>query len=451
MTALAIVPDPDEEAPAVMRYEFDEEFQSKIVALALRDTKFAQTVDGLLKPEYMISAAEGALIDVALRYFAKYKKAPDLKIVPTLLKEAIADKRIRSDVVEEVKDVFRAVLKADISDRDFVAERVAAFARERAVEEALMASVGYLEKGGFDKIEKAFKEALMVGISEDTGEYDYFERAEARTEERIDIAAGTKKKRGISTGNRELDNCLYHGGWGYKELSVLMGAAKAGKSMALLDFAQAAALLGFNVLYTTLEVSAEICADRLDANIASVPMKKLGDSPHTVKAKVDAALARSGKFIIKEYPSGTMKPSQLRRLLANYRARGIKFDLIVVDYGDIMAPEYRTDSVTENSKSIYLDLRAIAQEEDAAVLTATQTNRAGAGAYVAKATDIAEDYNKVRIADLIISINASQEERDSGEARLYFAAIRNAEDGYSIRIKQQRDQMKFLTKVLGRE
>ena len=116
-----------------------------------------------------------------------------------------------------------------------------------------------------------------------------------------------------------------------------------------------------------------------------------------------------------------------------------------------MAPDYRTDNVIENSKEIYVGLRALAFEFDCAILTATQTNREGYKAAVAKAEHVAEDFNKIRTADVVISINSTEEERDQGEARLYFAASRNQESGFTVRVKQDLKKMQFITNVIGIE
>ncbi|BBI61622.1 hypothetical protein HSBAA_29280 [Vreelandella sulfidaeris] len=113
-----------------------------------------------------------------------------------------------------------------------------------------------------------------------------------------------------------------------------------------------------------------------------------------------------------------------------------------------MAPDFRTQDPIENSKSIYVGLRAIAMQYDVALLTATQTNREGARSSVATMTDVAEDFNKIRIADLVISINKTEEEKANQEARLYFAASRNQRSDITIRIKQDLERMQFLTKIL---
>ncbi|TOK02641.1 DNA helicase, partial [Vibrio parahaemolyticus] len=80
--------------------------------------------------------------------------------------------------------------------------------------------------------------------------------------------------------------------------------------------------------------------------------------------------------------------------------------------------------------------RAIAQREELAILSATQTNREGHKSVTAKAEHAAEDFNKIRTADLVISINATEEEMAKGEARLFFAASRNQKGEFTMRIKR---------------
>ena len=437
------------EAPA---YEFDIDFQTKIVALQLRDTSFAARTDGLIEPTYFEHEIDRHIVKIAVDYFTVYKKTPDWGILGTLLKSLVFKKTIRADMLKEIVPRLNELKSIDISDRDYVVDQVATFARSMAMQNAMMKSIEALEKGDIGKIEKLMSEALQVGAQDDTGFYDYWKENDNRAQERVDKASGLIAPDGITTGVTELDEILQpHNGWGRKELNVLMGAAKAGKSMALGEFAKAASLAGYNVLYMSCEVAAKIIAMRVDANVSDTAIKLLGAHPERVRKAIGTLSAKAGAFEIREYPTGTLTCSMVRRLLKTYRARGIVFDLIVADYADIMAPEHRSDVERENSKQVYESLRAIAFEENAAVLTATQSNRTGAKAITAKGTDVAEDFNKVRIADCFISINATDAERATGEARLFFANMRNTEDGFTLRIRQERDRMKFISKVLGRE
>lgn len=441
----------EEGAASAPSYDFDEDFQTKIAALTVRDSDFVRKTEGLIKPEYFANDLESVLVRIALDYAAKYRKAPDRATLKTLIRDARDKKIIRSDFEPTLKEDVAALLTLDISDREFVIEKVAEFAKHRALENAILKSAASLGKGDYGKIDKLIREAMDVGVTEEEGEYDFYERITARTERRKDLASGVSVADGITTGYADLDKHLYHRGWGRKELAILMAPAKGGKSMALADFAKNASLAGKNVLICTLEVSAEIYASRMDASLTDVMMKELIARPEDVEAKIAALRKTSGRLVIREYPTGTLKASKLRRLLDWYRGKGVIFDMVVVDYGDIMAPEHRVDNVQENSRTIFVDLRAISQEFDVAMLTATQTNRDGAKATTSTAIHVAEDFNKIRIADVVISINAAEDEKARGEARLFFAAHRNGRDGFTLRIKQDRSRMKFLVKILGEE
>jgi len=441
-------------------YDFDDEFQSKVAVHAVRNLDFMRKVGHLVRPEYFDNAGEAAMVNIAMRYYEKHGSVPTAVIAKEMLKEDIVSKIVRSDIKPAAVEAFKGVYgaEADLSDGDAIAERVAEFARHQAVQATILESVELLEKRQFDKIEARIKAAVEVGINTDGDEYDYFDKIDERTNKRNDKKMGILPPTGITTGHREIDDLLYHRGWGRKELSVILGGAKSGKTTALINFAKAASLAGYNVLYATCEVSADIISERMDATMSDTEVKKLMDSMHSVASKVKALMPKAGALKIHNYPSGTLTPNQLRGLLQRYKSPkfmpngtlrpAIKFDLIIVDYADIMAPNHRVNDAIENSKGIYLDLRAIAHEEDAAMLTATQSNREGFKSAVVKAEHVAEDFNKVRTVDIMISINVTDEERATGEARLYFAASRNQEGGFTIFIKQELSKMKFISGIM---
>lgn len=456
MTTAAAMPAavvlPEEEAGPAPRYEFDADFQQKIVAMTLRDTQFAQLTDGLIRPEFFENSAFAALVRVANGYFAKYKKAPgDKTVLASLMKDAIRAKTLPGELAKLAITAVPALFATDVSDRDYVADECATFALHQATARAILQSVDMVEKRDFPGIEKLMRTALATGVNVNGGAYNYSDMVKVRTQERKDRAAGIRPPTGITTGYPILDDCLYHKGWGRKELSVLMGGPKAGKSMAMIGFGVNAIANGYRTLYITLEVASGIIAERMDANISERAMFELGLHPHEVEDKVAAFMEKAAPFIIHEFPTGTMRPSDLRRLIEHYKAQGIIFDLVIIDYADLMAPERVTDNIQENSKSVYVNLRGIAMQEGFALLTATQTNREGAKKAVATMTDIAEDLNKVRIADVLISINKNDEEKAMNQARLYFAACRNQRSGFSLRIEQNIDQARFISRILGEE
>lgn len=448
--SVAAVLEPEEEE-AEPTYDFGESFQAKIAALLLRDTIFAQRTNGLIKPEYFDSDVNATLVTVGLDHFAKYKQAIDKSTIAHVFKRAKDAKLIRDDLWEDVKVGLRGALEASLSDRDLVINEISDFAKNRAMEKAILESAQLLAKRDYSKIKKLMSSALLVGAGGQTNSYDYWKEIANRTTERKDRLAGVRLHDGIPTGIPEFDKLLYHKGWGRKELTVIMGAAKGGKSMSLGEFGKNASLLGYNVLLFSCEVAAKIIADRVDANVADMMIKIIGDNPIKVQEAVERASARAGAFIIEEYASGSLRQSEARRVIEHHLAQGVMFDLIIVDYGDIMAPEFRTNEKRDDLCQIFIDLRAIGFDYNAAMLTATQSNREGMKGSLIRATDVADDINKIRTADLVITINSNDAEKLAGETRILFAAARNSEDGFVLRVKGDRQKMQFMTKVIGRE
>lgn len=433
-------------------YDFDINFQDKIMALAICDQVFARRTQGLILPDYFEDSASATLIDIAQTHYQRYSELPSLTAMSQLLKDGLVSGKIRRDLKGDVIAKFRSVAKGklrDLSDRDFVADKVSEFARHQAIYKAMMQSTDLLVKGQYEKISELMKSASSVGANEADVCVNYFEDIEGRSLERKDKVAGIKPPQGITTGIKKLDKLLYHEGWGREELSVLLGGAKSGKSTGLLFFARNGALAGKNVLYVTLEMSGKIASSRIDASISEIEMKELESHIGEVEDKVKEANKNAGLLYIAEYPTGSLTPSGLKRLIEANAAEGRRFDMIVVDYLDLMSPDHRTNDTIENSKQIYIGVRAIAQEEKVAMLSATQSNREGFKSVTAKAEHVSDDFNKVRIADLLISINSTDDERARGEARLFFAASRNQAGSVMLQVKQDLEKMIFIKSVIG--
>lgn len=432
-------------------YTFDADFQAKIVGMMFRDLPFAQRVEGLVKPEFLANTAHGWMIGLANRHLTKYAQLPSAAIVVNELKASKDAKTISDEDVTAIKDVIRFVYdKPDLSNRDYMIEAVAKFARHRAIEEALIEAAEIIDrKGDPDTLRPILANALDMGSDDGIGSMDFFADYEKRIDHRTALLTGTVLPRSITTGFPELDKAF--GGWGRRELWSLMGGPKSGKSTGLSQFAVNASLAGSNVLFLTCEVSKERTADRMDACMTVTKVRELNVSPGRLKTAFVGVKAKAGLLKIHEFPTNTLRCSDIRRLLRKYQSQSIIFDLVVVDYADIMNSEERHNDERFKLAEIYGGLRAIAQTEDLAVLTATQTNRAGAKSGTAKMTDVAEDINKARLVDGLISINANEDEKGKGEVRLYMAAVRNEEGDYSILCKTDRSTMRLISSVIGRE
>lgn len=434
----------DSSSPIEETYDFGTDFQTLVLAFLFRDVPFNVRTEGLIKPGYFDSEIHAVLAHMALGYFKTYKTVPSRATLGVMLKDAIAKKQIRSELVADVKEILKSAFEEKLADVDSTIETCTRFARKQELTKAILQCAELIDKGDYDSVEPIINKAVLVGANDGVQEYDFFKESENRHHYREEVEMGRILPTGITTGFKEFDNHLYHKGWGREELSVIMGPAKSGKTMALLSFGVKAVLSGYNVLYCSLEVSRRILADRIDANIAGVKINELVGKKRQVKDAATLASPKAGVLKIHDYPTGTFTPLQLRRLLARYAAMGVRFDMVVVDYADIMAPDKHSDTPRENSRLIYIGLRAIAQEFNCAVLSATQTNREGFKAAVGKMEHVSDDINKARTVDLLIAINADEDDRRAHRAKLHIIASRNQDNGEPIKVKTNLAMARFL-------
>jgi replicative DNA helicase len=431
-----------------MTVPFDDDFKNKVLALQLRDNNFCERVDGLIQPSLFENEYDKYILSIAQAHYTKYGQAPS----PVAISHKYAqDKKsgiIRTELQSVIGSKLKQLYKTDISDRDFIIDEVSEFARRQATINAVLAASEIIDKGeDVAKIMPLMQKALDTGSSDLATAYDYKGGITQRTEIRKARLKGEIAYNSVTTGYKEFDGTLFRRGWGKSELTLYMAPSKAGKSIALIDHALRAVEKGYNVLFVSLEVSTEIQNDRMDSNISGVKMDDLYIHIDKVNERVEKWALRAANLKMHEYPTGSFAVSDLRRLIKKYQANGTTFDLVVVDYADIMRSESASVEGIDRSKQTLIDLRALAQAENVALLSATQTNREGAKVETIEAIHVAEDYNKIRIADLVISINANEVEKTCNEARLYFAASRN-QKAVTITIKRDLSIMRHIKEIV---
>jgi replicative DNA helicase len=434
-----------------MTVPFDDDFKNKVLALQLRDNNFCERVDGLISPTLFEAEYDKYILSLAHAHYAKYSQAPSITAVSHKYAQDKKAGLIRPELQGVIGSKLKQLYKTDISDRDFIIDEVSSFARRQATINAVLQASEIIDKGeDVNKIMPLMQKALDVGSSDLATAYDYKGGIEQRTEIRKARLKGDISYNSVTTGYKEFDATLFRRGWGKSELSLYMAPSKAGKSIALIDHALRAVEQGHNTLFISLEVSTEIQNDRMDSNISGVKMDDLYIHIDKVDERVTKWATRAANLKMHEYPTGSFRVSDLRRLIKKYQANGVTFDLVVVDYTDIMLSESVSTEGIDKSKQVLIDLRALAQAENVAILSATQTNREGAKVAdekVIEAIHVAEDYNKIRIADLVISINANAVEKECNEARLYFAASRN-QKAVTITIKRDLSIMRHIKEIV---
>jgi hypothetical protein len=130
------------------------------------------------------------------------------------------------------------------------------------------------------------------------------------------------------------------------------------------------------------------------------------------------------------------------------KGEGFIADIIMVDYLDLLRPTVRTDNIYTDQGTISEELRGIAGKFQIPVLTASQINRSGTGKEVTTGADVAGSYDKIAIADQIITLSATKEDLRLGRLKINLSESRNNESAM-INIETDFSRGKFFKRFLS--
>lgn len=295
------------------------------------------------------------------------------------------------------------------------------FSRHKGLERAILKSADLLEKGEYGPVEKMIKDAVQISLNKDMGT-DYFEDPRARLE-------ALKNSNGqISTGWPSVDKKLY-GGFNRGELNIWCAASGGGKSLFLANLGVNWALQGLNVLYLTFELSENLVAMRMDSMMTNVPTREVFKNLDDVELRVKTLSKKSGSVQIKYMPSGK-NCNDLRAYLKEYQVKkGHKPDILLIDYLDLMMPmsvKVSPSDLFVKDKYVSEELRNLAMETQAIVVTASQLNRAAVEEIEFDHSHISGGLSKIQTADNVIGIFTSRAMKERGRYQIQFMKTRSS-------------------------
>ena len=416
--------------------KFGKTFQDKLTYLILTERVFADQLGEVLDVNFLEYKYLQSIVRSIYEYKEKYEVYPSLKIMATLIRNNIDD-----DVVkEQAKEYLLSVLKdaSIVEDCDYVKETSLDFCKKQKLKEAMMRSVKLLNRSSFDEISTVINEALKLGTDINFG-YDY----KLDFEERFKI----KQRDPITTGWKEID-AICKGGLGNGELGVVIAPTGAGKSMALVHLGAQAVKQGKTVIHYTLEMAETSIAGRYDSCITGLKLKEMFQFKEQIHEKVKDI---EGNVIIKEYPTKSATTTTIKNHLERIKSRGIKVDMIIVDYADLLRPviNRKSNEKRHDLESIYEELRGLSQVFECPIWTASQTNRSGLNAEIVTLEAISEAFNKCFVADFIFTISRTIEDKKVNKGRIYVAKNRNGLDGVVFPIRMDTSNVSIKVLSLG--
>lgn len=386
------------------------EFETVVLKALTSDEEYARRVVPHLNKDYFGDKAHQALYLIADKYFKKYNKCATKEV---LLVEIAKLKGINESLYSEANSLVDVInLEPINSDRDWLVDNTEDFVKDRALHLAFMKALE-IYKGESQKLSKTaipeiLSDALAIGFDTKLG-HDFKDNYE----DQLEFYHST-----VSRIPFDIDilNDITNGGIPRKTLSLLIAGTHVGKSLTMCAVAGGMYMLGYNVLYITLEESEEKIQQRIDANLINVEMDDLlFIDKATYRKRMDQVHSRTaGRLKIKEFPTAGAGASAFRYLIKEYKIKNnFVPDIVFVDYLNICSSDRNTNNDNSNAyvKSITEELRGLAQEENMAFVSGTQLNRLGVQSSDPNMDDVAESFGSMFVADFVAVLTAPDELR----------------------------------------
>jgi hypothetical protein len=227
-------------------------------------------------------------------------------------------------------------------------------------------------------------------------------------------------------------NDLTQGGLGNGDFGLIFGNPGGGKSWSLVALGGYAVRLGFNVIHYTLELGEDYVGRRYDAFFTKVPVDRILKS----RDKVEEIIPQlPGELIIKEFPTGRATISTIESHLRKVDDLGIKPDLVIIDYVDLLATRKKTADRKGEIDDIYTSTKGLARELDIPIWSVSQVNRAGAKDDVIEGDKAAGSYDKIMITDFCLSLSRKAKDKVNGTGRFHIMKNRYGMDGLTFGVK----------------
>lgn len=391
---------------------YDESFQKMLISLIISDGSIYTRVKPILDPKYFDKKYQN-VIGFINEFSNKYNTLPTIEQINTvgrcdftIISSITSDANLQQSALDWCED----------------------FCKRRALEIAIEESYERLTKGDTSSIDKIIKDAQSIGIKKDLG-INYWDNSKEWLH-KLDVEMGV-----ISTGWKTFDDMI-NGGFSWGQLNYVVAPSGGGKSLALSNLAINWSMMGYNVIYFTMELDKELVAKRIMAMQQGIAYKQISNNIDSCADKVEIYKRNNkpGVLQIIDLPRACT-PSDLISCIQNFETETkIIPQILCVDYAGIMSPSDRrvdVNSIHLRDKAIAEELREIARErthndKKTMVISAAQITKDNASEMEFTQSDVAGGTPIVHTCDNLFSVRTNDAMRQKGEYEAKFIKCRNA-------------------------
>ncbi|MEI6421690.1 MAG: DnaB-like helicase C-terminal domain-containing protein [Lentisphaerota bacterium] len=382
------------------------------------------------------------LLEAGVEFFKMHGKVPDLgSELGPIFKNKLIEKGAKATYnMEELQEEINVCFKVEFPPtEDFTRSNVIDFIKSKSIYFSIYDNLEIItKKKDVSTCLANFQNILNIGFDSDFG-LDYFHDMEKVL---ADLANPVAR---LPTFYPQFD-ALIGGGIPYDDLSltVFMAQPGLGKSMMLTNLAANMIAHGKFPLIITLEMSEKMYFSRLNAALYNIEMKQTRNSAEKIRVGSKDLKQRfpESELVIKEFGEYTLNSNQLTAYIKKLVQKKKRTpDMILVDYINLMAPNYREkqQSLYEKVGVICRELRCTSRAFKRPVVSATQTNRGGYDNSEVDMGDTSDSAGINQACDFLGAFWQLQGDKEAGKFNMKFLKDRYGGNGADRNIVFQVD------------
>lgn len=328
--------------------------------------------------EWFTSPERDEIFSIVEKSFAESKKPVSRTQFEYLLELSLPDASNASRR-ELVTAEYELILssKPD-TEADVVVKRLDEAIATTNVEKLLLEAYGSIEEGNLQGAVQTLKQGVVDISSPDanTRSVSLWDDSADWVAEVVNRRDCPEKYAGIKTGFRKFDDLT--GGLFPAELTVVFGLSGKGKSTLMKQIGVNVRRAGYNVLHCGNEENEFQMRTKYTAVETGIKYQHWKRGAFTEAEMMEYEAYRkeqlangSGKMFIYNFPQQT-DATMVARQLAEKKAQGIRIDLCIVDYLDLMSSIKRAYNENDEGGRVTGDLKQLATDFNIPVLVCTQ-------------------------------------------------------------------------------
>lgn len=397
---------------------FGPEFQVRLVAQILVDTKFAESIIDIIDANYFHDEYMRIIVSTIKEAHETQDVIPDIGSLEFRLLSSTNNELSQKYALAQLKKIENASL----NDGFEVQERAMKFCLQQELNKTIKKIQSIIDTGDisrYDECENLLKKALEHGINKDNS---------VNVLDNIDMVLADDYRKPIPTGIKGLDEVM-DGGLSKGELGIILAPFGVGKTTMVTKMANTAKNLGYNVLQIFFEDSAKIIQRKHLACWSNISLSELSAHKEVIKKIIEEKSKEKGELKLKKFPSdGTTMPI-IKQYIRKLISQGFRPDIVLLDYIDCVQPSKNFDDVYAGEGNVMRQFETMLYEFDIAGWTAVQGNRSSIGASVVEADQIGGSIKKGQIGHFIVSIAKTLHQKENGMATMAILKSRFGKDG----------------------